>query len=116
MTHCHLQIFKLSQGEYIVPQRIEGAYKQSPLLAQIFVHGSPTESYLVAVAVPEEPVFVKAAHEAGFEGNFVELINQEHVCLWLLSQLDTQAEEGGLKVRAFLSKCAGQMCLLRTTI
>ena len=32
-------IFKLAQGEYIAPEKIENVYQQSPFIAQIFVHG-----------------------------------------------------------------------------
>jgi long-chain acyl-CoA synthetase len=32
-------IFKLSQGEYIAPEKLENAYIQSPFIQQIFVHG-----------------------------------------------------------------------------
>ena len=32
-------IFKLSQGEYIVTEKLERAYEQSPLVAQVFVTG-----------------------------------------------------------------------------
>lgn len=32
-------IFKLSQGEYIVPEKIETIYHKSPYVNQVFVHG-----------------------------------------------------------------------------
>ena len=32
-------IFKLAQGEYIAPEKIENIYVRSTLVAQIFVHG-----------------------------------------------------------------------------
>lgn len=32
-------IFKLSQGEYIVPEKIENAYIRSQYVEQVFVHG-----------------------------------------------------------------------------
>ncbi len=41
--------FKLAQGEYIAPEKIENIYAASDLLAQIFVHGDSHETYLVAV-------------------------------------------------------------------
>lgn len=32
-------IFKLSQGEYIVPEKIENIYIKSQYIEQVFVHG-----------------------------------------------------------------------------
>ena len=32
-------IFKLSQGEYIAPEKIENIYVRSPYVAQVFVYG-----------------------------------------------------------------------------
>jgi long-chain acyl-CoA synthetase len=32
-------IFKLSQGEYIVPEKIENSYLKSQYIEQVFVHG-----------------------------------------------------------------------------
>nr|AND95617.1 Long-chain acyl-CoA synthetase [Chromera velia] len=47
-------IFKLAQGEYIAPEKIENVYIQAPSAAQAFVHGTSTERYLVGVIVPSE--------------------------------------------------------------
>ena len=50
-------IFKLSQGEYIAPERLEGIYAKNKLVQQIFIHGNSNESSLVAVVVPNEEEF-----------------------------------------------------------
>lgn len=43
-------VLKLSQGEYVSPERIENVYlANSNWLAQAFVHGDSTQSFLVAI-------------------------------------------------------------------
>lgn len=47
--------FKLSQGEYITPERIESIYVSTcPLLTQIFIYGDSFQSYLIAILGVEE--------------------------------------------------------------
>lgn len=42
--------FKLSQGEYISPEKIEGRYlSNNPILTQLYVHGNSVKLYLVGV-------------------------------------------------------------------
>eukprot|EP00529_Nitzschia_sp_RCC80_P015826 CAMPEP_0113450026 /NCGR_PEP_ID=MMETSP0014_2-20120614/5609_1 /TAXON_ID=2857 /ORGANISM="Nitzschia sp." /LENGTH=701 /DNA_ID=CAMNT_0000341335 /DNA_START=75 /DNA_END=2180 /DNA_ORIENTATION=+ /assembly_acc=CAM_ASM_000159 len=58
-------IFKLSQGEYVAPERVENVMIQSLLVAQAFVYGDPFQSCLVAVVVPEEEVVRKLLADTG---------------------------------------------------
>lgn len=46
-------MFKLSQGEYIAVEYLESVYSRNENVEQIWVYGSSTESYLVAVVVPK---------------------------------------------------------------
>ena len=46
-------LFKLSQGEYIAPEKLEKVYLQSPFISQIFVHGDPFNDNIVAICVVE---------------------------------------------------------------
>ena len=59
-------IFKLSQGEYIAPEKLENIYKLAhPLISAIYVYGDSFKSCVVAV-VNVEAVNIKAlAKELG---------------------------------------------------
>ncbi|WP_406280796.1 carboxylic acid reductase [Embleya sp. NBC_00896] len=46
-------VVKLSQGEFVAISRLEAMYSTSPYIAQIHVHGSSEEAFLLAVVVPD---------------------------------------------------------------
>jgi len=41
------QIFKLAQGEYVSPERLENIFQKSEFIDQIFIHGDSYQTYLV---------------------------------------------------------------------
>ena len=52
-------IFKLSQGEYIAPEKIESVYLRANGVAEVFVHGDSLQSCCVAVVVPDKEYVFK---------------------------------------------------------
>ncbi|OBA22086.1 acetyl-CoA synthetase-like protein [Metschnikowia bicuspidata var. bicuspidata NRRL YB-4993] len=62
--------FKLSQGEYVTPEKIENIYLLcNSILTQCFVHGDSTQSFLVAiVGVDKEKAATFLKHVCGFAG------------------------------------------------
>ena len=46
------EIFKLAQGEYIAPSKLEGAYSLSPYVEQICIHGDSEHTFVVAIIYP----------------------------------------------------------------
>ncbi|PSN48363.1 Long-chain-fatty-acid--CoA ligase 6 [Blattella germanica] len=61
-------IFKLSQGEYIVPEKIENIYIRSQYVQQVFVVGESLKSCIVAVVVPDVDVIKSWACENRIPG------------------------------------------------
>ncbi|KAF9583783.1 hypothetical protein BGW38_008557, partial [Lunasporangiospora selenospora] len=57
-------IFKLSQGEFVAPEKIENILMaRCNLIQQIYVHGDPLESTLIAVSVPDPETFLPLANK-----------------------------------------------------
>jgi long-chain acyl-CoA synthetase len=61
-------IFKLAQGEYIAPEKIEIVYAKHEIVTQAFVYGDSLQSTLVAIIIPDEVPFVAWAAANGFPG------------------------------------------------
>uniref|UniRef100_A0A673ISW6 Arachidonate--CoA ligase n=1 Tax=Sinocyclocheilus rhinocerous TaxID=307959 RepID=A0A673ISW6_9TELE len=90
-------IFKLSQGEYIAPEKIENVYTRCVPVLQVFVHGDSLQSYLIGVVVPDPEVFVNWAKERGVVGSYEELCQNPDVKKAVLEDMTAVAKEAGLK-------------------
>jgi long-chain acyl-CoA synthetase len=90
-------IFKLQQGEYIAPEKIENIYIRSKFVAQSFVYGNSYKSSLVAIVVPEESVLYEWAQENDLEKNMVLLCQSEALKKEILADILKLGKEGKLK-------------------
>uniref|UniRef100_A0AC34QHB7 Long-chain-fatty-acid--CoA ligase n=2 Tax=Panagrolaimus sp. JU765 TaxID=591449 RepID=A0AC34QHB7_9BILA len=53
-------IFKLAQGEYVAPEKIENIYGRSKFVAQSFIHGESLKTCLIGIIVPDPEVLPNA--------------------------------------------------------
>uniref|UniRef100_A0A8C0UCF5 Long-chain-fatty-acid--CoA ligase n=1 Tax=Cyanistes caeruleus TaxID=156563 RepID=A0A8C0UCF5_CYACU len=90
-------IFKLAQGEYIAPEKIENVYLRCEAVAQVFVHGESLQAFLVAVVVPDPDTLHNWAKKKGFEGSYKELCGNKDVKKYILEDMVRIGKESGLK-------------------
>lgn len=90
-------IFKLSQGEYIAPEKCEQVYMRCKLIAQIFVYGDSLQSCLVAVVVPDEETLVNWAKRTKQSStHFAALCQSETVKQMIADEMTTVGETAKL--------------------
>ncbi|XP_008197074.1 long-chain-fatty-acid--CoA ligase 5 isoform X5 [Tribolium castaneum] len=90
-------IFKLSQGEYIVPEKIENIYIRSQYVSQVYVHGESLKSCIIAIVVPDVDVIKCWATENGIPGTLSVLCNNPDVKQLIMDDMTAWGKEAGLK-------------------
>ncbi|XP_072524325.1 long-chain-fatty-acid--CoA ligase 1b [Salminus brasiliensis] len=90
-------IFKLAQGEYIAPEKIENIYVRSEAVVQAFVHGDSLQSCLIAIIVPDPDFLPAWASKKGFKGSYQELCSNKAVKNAILEDIVKLGKESGLK-------------------
>ncbi|XP_070790022.1 long-chain-fatty-acid--CoA ligase 6 isoform X6 [Pituophis catenifer annectens] len=89
-------IFKLAQGEYIAPEKIENIYIRSEPVSQIYVHGDSLQAFLVGIVVPDAEVMPGWAKKRGFHGTFTELCSNEELKDAIMEDMVQLGKESGL--------------------
>nr|XP_009926979.1 PREDICTED: long-chain-fatty-acid--CoA ligase 6 [Haliaeetus albicilla] len=89
-------IFKLAQGEYIAPEKIENIYIRSDPVAQIYVHGDSLQAFLVGIVVPDSEVMPGWAKKRGFDGTYTELCKNKELQQAIMEDMVRLGKESGL--------------------
>ncbi|XP_016426016.1 long-chain-fatty-acid--CoA ligase 1-like [Sinocyclocheilus rhinocerous] len=90
-------IFKLAQGEYIAPEKIENIYIHSDPVAQVFVHGDSLQACLVGILVPDPDFLPGWAKKRGIEGSYTEMCKSKELKNAILEDIIRLGKEAGLK-------------------
>ncbi|CAN4108406.1 unnamed protein product [Withania somnifera] len=95
-------IFKLSQGEYVAVENLEGIYSLAPSVDAIWIYGCSYESFLVAVVNPNMEALQSWANENGMTGDFDTICETPKAKAYILSELTNIAKEKKLKGFEFI--------------
>lgn len=89
-------IFKLAQGEYVAVEYLEGVYKRSQFVSQIWVYGNSYKRFLVAIVVPDPEYLGLWAKQNGMSGSYKELTENPKVTEVILKDLERVGKEAKL--------------------
>ena len=92
------EIFKLSQGEYIIPAKLESVYSKSVYVSQIMIYGNPTKNKIIGIIIPDKK---KCADELNMSVEDLAKDNKNkdliNLILKDLEKLAKEAEFNGLE-------------------
>eukprot|EP00731_Ephydatia_muelleri_P024784 Em0016g1055a len=89
-------IFKLSQGEYIAPEKVENIYIRCKFVAQVFIYGDSLKSCCIGVVAPNEEHLATWAKENGRNESFRELCADHGVKEMILKEMTEFGKRNGL--------------------
>jgi len=72
-------IFKLSQGEYVAPEKLENVFIQSKWVMQCFIYGDSLKSSVVGIVVPDPEAVKEWAKSQGRSGDDVPALCNDPV-------------------------------------
>ena len=90
-------IFKLQQGEYVAPEKVEHVYTANPHeflnASEIFLHGDSTKNHTVLITTPLKDNLMKFAKQNNFNGSYEEVIVDKSFRQCVLKELNSHGKK-----------------------
>ena len=93
-------IFKLQQGEYVAPEKIENKLAKCKYVEQIFVYGDSLQNYLVGILVPKPGPVIEFLKNKGIEANkdnYKDYFEDKDLIHNILNELETFSRSNDIK-------------------
>ena len=93
-------IFKLQQGEYISPEKVENIYSGCKYIEQIFIYGDSLQNYLIAIIYPKSHdviEFLKKKDENVSKENYKNYFDDQDLKTEIIKELDKFGRKNDLK-------------------
>jgi long-chain acyl-CoA synthetase len=85
------EIFKLSQGEYIIPAKLEGAYQKSKFINQLMIYGNSSKNNIIGIINPNLKTCAEALEVE--ESEIKNMVNDKKLKDLIINDLDVIAKE-----------------------
>ncbi|OMJ95437.1 hypothetical protein SteCoe_1203 [Stentor coeruleus] len=87
---------KLSQGEFVSPERVENVYMQCGCVSFVFAYGDTFQNHLVSVVVPDRAFVEKEAQKHGIEKSWEDLCKDPQIKKIVLEKMSETGNKLGL--------------------
>ena len=93
-------IFKLQQGEYVSPEKIESVYESCKYIEQIFVYGNSLKNYLVCIVYPKVNDIINYFKNKGINdintNNYMDYLEDNDLKNDIIKEMDKYGRINGL--------------------
>jgi long-chain acyl-CoA synthetase len=94
-------LFKLQQGEYISPEKVENIYENCKFVEQIFIYGNSLKNYLICIVHPKFKDIIEFLKSKGINdvdnNNCVNYFEDQDLKDTIIKEMDTFGRQNGLK-------------------
>ena len=94
-------IFKLQQGEYIAPEKIENKLAKCKYIEQLFIYGDSLQSYLVGILVPKSKDVIEFLKNKGIENvtkeNYKDYFEDQDLIKDILKEINDYSRHNDIK-------------------